>query len=111
MRVGVCICCVRVRHSANLLGVAPLGRRSATPARRDSDEFELLGIKWLSNISVAVAKELTPYEVGDRNWRPSVRALSSGTIFFLFFNFKLIYKVVTSESLDSVRERLVQGRT
>jgi len=66
---------------ANLLGVAPRDRRPALGGDAGpgtSCQFELLGLKWLSRISVAVAKELTPYEVGDRCWRTSVRTLSSG---------------------------------
>jgi hypothetical protein len=42
--------------------------------------FEILGMKWLPRIGAAAAKDLTPYEVGDRNWKSSVRALTAGII-------------------------------
>ena len=61
-----------------MLGVPPCGRRPASLPEHQSTQFELLGLKWLPKISTAVAKELTPYEVGHRNWRSSVHTLSSG---------------------------------
>ena len=68
-----------VQLSANLLGVPPCEQRPASSRGVNrSVQFELLGLKWLSKISIAVAKELTPYEVGDRSWRSSVHTLSSG---------------------------------
>ena len=65
---------------ANLLGVPSYGQRVSQPPDCHSVQFELLGLKWLSRISVAVAKELTPYEVGDRHWQASIHTLSSGDI-------------------------------
>ena len=42
------------------------------------DGFELVGIKWLPSLSTQHAKELTPYEVGDREWKTSIHTLTSG---------------------------------
>ena len=42
--------------------------------------FELLGIKWLPGLSTQHAKELTPFEVGDKNWKPSIQMLTSGEL-------------------------------
>ncbi|XP_067859725.1 dynein axonemal assembly factor 8 [Heptranchias perlo] len=39
--------------------------------------FELLGLKWLPHLSRSQAKELTPYEVGDRHWQGSIGCLVS----------------------------------
>ncbi|KAG8433208.1 hypothetical protein GDO86_017482 [Hymenochirus boettgeri] len=39
--------------------------------------FEILGLKMLPNLSRLQAKEITPYEVGDRSWQRSVENLIS----------------------------------
>ncbi|GCB66529.1 hypothetical protein scyTo_0010113 [Scyliorhinus torazame] len=39
--------------------------------------FELLGLKWLPHLSRSQAKELTPFEVGDRHWQASIDCLVS----------------------------------
>ncbi|XP_078274069.1 dynein axonemal assembly factor 8 [Rhinoraja longicauda] len=39
--------------------------------------FELLGLKWLPHLSRSQAKELTPFEVGDRHWQESIDCLVS----------------------------------
>ncbi|XP_043567475.1 dynein axonemal assembly factor 8 isoform X2 [Chiloscyllium plagiosum] len=39
--------------------------------------FELLGLKWLPKLSRNQAKELTPFEVGDRHWQASTDCLVS----------------------------------
>eukprot|EP00062_Callorhinchus_milii_P009056 gi/632952430/ref/XP_007891847.1/ PREDICTED: uncharacterized protein C16orf71 homolog isoform X2 [Callorhinchus milii] len=39
--------------------------------------FELLGLKWLPHLSSSQAKELTPFEVGDRHWQGSIDCLVS----------------------------------
>ncbi|OCT64336.1 dynein axonemal-associated protein 1 [Xenopus laevis] len=41
------------------------------------DGFELLGLKWLPSLSRLQAKEITPYEVGDRPWQRSIEHLIS----------------------------------
>ncbi|XP_034781597.2 dynein axonemal assembly factor 8 isoform X3 [Acipenser ruthenus] len=40
--------------------------------------FELLGLKWLPRLSRAHAREVTPFEVGDKLWQDSVARLASG---------------------------------
>lgn len=40
------------------------------------DCFELLGMKWLPCLSIGQAKEVTPYEVGDKYWKESLYALT-----------------------------------
>ncbi|CAH1795909.1 unnamed protein product [Owenia fusiformis] len=42
-----------------------------------SEGFELLAIKWLPGLSSTQAKELTPYEVGNKQWKPSIHQLTS----------------------------------
>ncbi|XP_002738289.2 dynein axonemal assembly factor 8-like [Saccoglossus kowalevskii] len=42
-----------------------------------ADWFELLGIKWLPSLSTVQAKEITPFEVGDKQWHPSIKTLMS----------------------------------
>ncbi|XP_068100303.1 dynein axonemal assembly factor 8-like isoform X2 [Hyperolius riggenbachi] len=39
--------------------------------------FEVLGLKWLPNLSRLQAKEITPYEVGERLWQSNVEELTS----------------------------------
>jgi hypothetical protein len=39
---------------------------------------ELLGIKWLPSLSMSQAKELTPFEVGHKQWKASVHTLTLG---------------------------------
>ncbi|XP_069502974.1 dynein axonemal assembly factor 8 [Ambystoma mexicanum] len=46
--------------------------------KEDSDAgFELLGLKWLPSLSRSQAKEVTPFEVGDRPWQQSIDELVS----------------------------------
>jgi hypothetical protein len=42
--------------------------------------FEILGIKWLPSLSNNQAKELTPYEIGDKHWKASIHTLTSGKL-------------------------------
>ncbi|XP_078519163.1 dynein axonemal assembly factor 8 isoform X2 [Lissotriton helveticus] len=39
--------------------------------------FELLGLKWLPSLSRSQAKEITPFEVGDKPWQQSIDQLVS----------------------------------
>ncbi|XP_073492665.1 dynein axonemal assembly factor 8-like [Aquarana catesbeiana] len=39
--------------------------------------FEVLGLKWLPRLSRLQAKEITPYEVGDRQWQSDIEQLTS----------------------------------
>lgn len=41
-----------------------------------TNRFELLGIKYLKDLSVAHAKYLTPYEVGDAKWAASLEKIT-----------------------------------
>ncbi|XP_076109890.1 dynein axonemal assembly factor 8-like isoform X2 [Mytilus galloprovincialis] len=39
--------------------------------------FELLGIKWVPSLSISQAKDVTPYEVGDRGWKENLHTLTT----------------------------------
>ncbi|XP_073801052.1 dynein axonemal assembly factor 8 isoform X1 [Danio rerio] len=41
------------------------------------EEFELLALKWVSQLSQRQAQELNPFEIGDREWQNSVQSLTS----------------------------------
>ncbi|XP_077069551.1 dynein axonemal assembly factor 8 [Siphateles boraxobius] len=41
------------------------------------DGFELLALKWVSKLSKWQAQELSPFEIGDREWQSSVHSLTS----------------------------------
>ena len=43
-----------------------------------SEGFEVLGLKWLPSLNSQQARQLTPFEVGDKDWKSSVHALTSG---------------------------------
>ncbi|XP_071094592.1 dynein axonemal assembly factor 8-like [Haliotis cracherodii] len=38
--------------------------------------FELLGLKWMPMLSMSQAREVTPFEVGDKQWRESIHTLT-----------------------------------
>ncbi|XP_071958654.1 dynein axonemal assembly factor 8-like [Antedon mediterranea] len=42
--------------------------------------IELLGMKWLPSLTSAQAKEMTPFEVGDRHWHSSLQTLTSNPV-------------------------------
>ena len=65
-----------LRFQGRLLGVVPFHKSNPVPTLGEG--FELLGIKWLPSLSVQYAKELTPYEVGDKEWKTSIQTLTSG---------------------------------
>ncbi|XP_067931773.1 dynein axonemal assembly factor 8-like [Watersipora subatra] len=54
--------------------------------KQDSDEnqeasakesgLELLGIKWLPSLNTSQAREITPYEVGQSDWKKSIKVLT-----------------------------------
>ncbi|XP_077985176.1 dynein axonemal assembly factor 8-like [Glandiceps talaboti] len=51
----------------------------------NTDGLELLGIKWLPALTTIQAKEITPFEVGDRLWQTSIHSLmSSPTLICVF---------------------------
>ena len=61
--------------SGRLLGLVPYSKQ---PLPTVQESFELLGLKWLPGLSMQQAKELTPYEVGHKQWKSSIHTLSSG---------------------------------
>ena len=64
--------------SGRLLNLVPYSKTVTTLPLTEG--FELLGIKWLPGLSLAHAKELTPYEVGAKEWKPSIQHLTSGVL-------------------------------
>ncbi|XP_071503369.1 dynein axonemal assembly factor 8-like [Diadema antillarum] len=62
-----------------LLGVFPVTSTNnvSTPRCNPGEGLELLGIKFLPSLTTFQSKELTPFEVGDRSWQPSVHSLAS----------------------------------
>ena len=63
--------------TGQILGVVPYCK-SQPPAFKYG--IELLGIKWLPSLSLQHAKEITPYEVGEPAWKPSLQKLTSGMV-------------------------------
>ncbi|KAK3752174.1 hypothetical protein RRG08_059735 [Elysia crispata] len=62
--------------TSKLLNVLPFSTKSpVTPVLPERPE--LLGLKWTPGLTMHQAKELSPYEVGDRRWRASVKQLAS----------------------------------
>ncbi|XP_039205834.1 uncharacterized protein C16orf71 homolog isoform X2 [Crotalus tigris] len=47
------------------------------PSLGEDSAFELLGLKWLPHLTRIQAKELSPFEVGDKSWQESVKLLTS----------------------------------
>uniref|UniRef100_W5M771 Nucleoside diphosphate kinase-like domain-containing protein n=1 Tax=Lepisosteus oculatus TaxID=7918 RepID=W5M771_LEPOC len=48
-----------------------------SPAGPNEGGFELLATKWLPELTRLQAREVSPFEVGDRRWRDSLAALAS----------------------------------
>ena len=70
-------------YPGKLLNVLPFSTKSpVTPVLPERPE--LLGLKWTPGLTMHQAKELSPYEVGDRRWRASVKQLASGERNFIF---------------------------
>lgn len=67
--------------SGKLQNLVPYNQSSPMPSLEEG--FELLGIKWLPCLSAQHAKELTPLEIGDKNWKNSIRLLTSGEMFVI----------------------------
>ena len=44
-------------------------------------DWELLGLKSFPNLSLVQAREVTPYEIGDRSWMGSVKMLMTAAVF------------------------------
>lgn len=51
------------------------------PGGVGEDRFELLALKWLPTLSWQQAQELSPFEVGERQWHRSVVSLVSSPAF------------------------------
>ncbi|XP_061456052.1 dynein axonemal assembly factor 8 isoform X3 [Rhineura floridana] len=63
-----------VLHQILALG----SRKQQAPVSEDFDpRFELLALKWLPLLTRTQAKEITPFEVGDKSWQMSLDALMS----------------------------------
>ena len=62
--------------TGKLQNVVPYSRGNSLQALADG--FELLAIKWLPSLSAQHAKQLTPHEVGDKQWKSSIHMLTSG---------------------------------
>ncbi|KAJ8321417.1 hypothetical protein KUTeg_001030 [Tegillarca granosa] len=58
-----------------LLNLVPYSKSPVISTVKDG--FELLGIKWLPSLSMSQAKEVTPFEVGDRSWKENIHTLTS----------------------------------
>ncbi|XP_069036850.1 dynein axonemal assembly factor 8 isoform X2 [Lepisosteus oculatus] len=51
--------------------------QAGSPAGPNEGGFELLATKWLPELTRLQAREVSPFEVGDRRWRDSLAALAS----------------------------------
>ena len=69
------MCCFLL--AGKLLGMVPVSRH--TTSFPFTEGLELLGMKWLPNLSMSQAKEITPCEVGNKLWKESLHTLSHGT--------------------------------
>lgn len=67
-----------------VLSVVPRGKVSSVVPLTDG--LELLGMKWLPCLTATQAKEVTPYEAGDRLWKDNVHTLTTGRNFFLIIH-------------------------
>ena len=67
--------------TGRLLNVVPYSKTPITLSLKDG--LELLGLKWLPSLSRSQAREVTPYEVGDRPWKQSIHTLTSGKYVFV----------------------------
>jgi len=66
-----------ITFEGRLLCVLPHARYSQPKEVSDPTGLELLGVKWLPLLTAAQAKELTPYEVGQPQWRASIKKLTT----------------------------------
>ena len=55
--------------------------KKLTNSNHIAGEWELLGMKSFPSLSLVQAREVTPYEVGDRSWLSSIKLLMSATVF------------------------------
>ncbi|XP_013420923.1 uncharacterized protein LOC106181165 isoform X1 [Lingula anatina] len=85
---------------AKLLNMTPYSKLPTAPLTQEG--FELLGIKWLPSLSINQAKELTPYEVGDKQWKKSIHTLTSEPAVVLLLRginaFKRVSSIISSKT-------------
>nr|KAG5693907.1 hypothetical protein BaRGS_014348 [Batillaria attramentaria] len=63
-------------------------------------DFELLGLKWLPHMTPLQAREVTPYEIGDKDWKMCVQFLSSApAVVFAFRGINVFKKLEPFVSL------------
>lgn len=67
--------------------------------------FELLGLKWLPQLTRRQAREVTPFEVGDASWRRSLDTLMSNPVLVCALRRINAFKV-----LADALERLTQHK-
>ncbi|XP_033757946.1 uncharacterized protein LOC117340288 isoform X2 [Pecten maximus] len=78
---------------------------SKTPMNLTLTEgFELLGIKWVPSLTLSQAKEVTPYEVGDRHWKKNIHTLTDEPALVL-----VLRGIGGFEKLNSVINNLSQN--
>ncbi|KAM6424570.1 dynein axonemal assembly factor 8 isoform 2-T2 [Liasis olivaceus] len=54
-----------------------LAQQQANSLEVSDSVFELLALKWLPHLTWVQAKEITPFEVGDKAWQESIHVLTS----------------------------------
>ena len=74
---------VCVLSSVNKKAIQHLGLllKKLTNSNHIAGDWELLGMKSFPSLSLVQAREVTPYEVGDRSWLRSVKLLMSTAVF------------------------------
>ncbi|KAK3107616.1 hypothetical protein FSP39_018349 [Pinctada imbricata] len=58
-----------------LLNAVPYGKTA--PVLLLKEGFELLGIKWVATLTKSQAKEVNPYELGDKLWKDAIHTLTT----------------------------------
>ncbi|XP_074653052.1 dynein axonemal assembly factor 8-like [Tubulanus polymorphus] len=91
---------------AKLLNLLPYANKSPPSYVREG--FELLGMKWLSGLTPNQARELTPYEVGDKNWKSSIHTLTSEPAMILVVRgenaFQRVENIIVPKSIYQVTD-------
>lgn len=68
-----------------LLGVQPSTSHTVTLSSPVTEPLNLIGMKMLPRLQTHQAKEVTPFEVGDEQWKPSLARLTSGPVVICAF--------------------------
>ena len=87
---------VCVLSSVNKQAIQHLGLllKKLTNSNHIAGDWELLGMKSFPSLSLVQAREVTPYEVGDRSWLSSVKLLMSAAVFACVLRgFSILYRV------------------